>query len=66
MILGDSNILIPVDLAGTSGDTGTVGDLNRFAFVPLSTSPQRPYAFLLITYHPLGLHRQKYVLQHGL
>jgi len=31
MILGDNNILIPVELDGTSGDIGTVGDLSRFA-----------------------------------
>lgn len=32
VVAGDSIILIPVDLAGTSGDTA--GDLNRFANCP--------------------------------
>ena len=31
MILGDNNILIPVELDGTNGDIGTVSDLSRFA-----------------------------------
>jgi hypothetical protein len=48
VVAGDSIILIPVDLARTSGDTGPTGDLNRFVIVLFTVSLQIPCALLLM------------------